>query len=379
LEDARASLERTRGLDPPDWAKIRAAEIYERLGDTAVAGELAESAISSLSSRLARLTSEDFDTDDLYWVDRLLEGWRFIGSAAVASGDEVKAVKYLSAAWQVGFLPEAGLSLGSLRTRQGRRSEALHLLRLVASVPSVAGALSVEIRQQIDALERRAPESISLNGLMDLRTVRLTGSVLKDLTEDVLLLVGADGNVEKVKGISPRQPADLDRQIAKLGPTRLPLVRPDERSFKTVRRGLLACSAVTGCAFVLDVPGLDQSAVRVAAAGQVSAPTFDVTVVKPVADAVLRPGQDERVIVVLRYNLGRLPEAKVTLRVRDQAGRSLIEAPSTAGAIKGFGEVPCMGWFRTPKDATRVDVTLEVKIIGVERPLPVPAASYAVK
>jgi tetratricopeptide (TPR) repeat protein len=373
-DDARVALERARALDPPAALKVRAAGIYSAIGDAALAGELAASALPALSERLARLSGEDFGTKDLPWVDRVLDSWRLIGSAALASGDEAKGVRYLSAAWKAGFLPEAGLGLGILRTKQGRLSEALDLLNMVASIPAPEATLRNDIQKRIEDLERLLPQSATrINALMDLRTVRLSCPALKDLSEEVVLLIAPDGQVEKVKGIAPRQPTDLGRQISKIGPLRLPMASPGVGTSKIVRRGLLACSLAMGCAFVLDIPGLGQPGMLVA-----SRP-FEVTVVKPQAGAILRRGQTEEAIVVLRYNLKTMQDARVALRVRDQAGRSLLHSPPPTEILKGTGEVPRGDRFVVPQDATRIDVSLEVTFVGGDRALPVPAATFAVQ
>jgi tetratricopeptide (TPR) repeat protein/transglutaminase-like putative cysteine protease len=373
-DDGRAALDRARGLEPPDSVKVRAAGIYARIGDLAVAGELAESAIPSLTERLARLPGNDFGTGDLEWVDRLTESWRLVGSAALARGDTIRAARYLDAAWKIGFLPEAGLALATLRAKQGRLNESMDLLTMISSIPTPKGTLPSDLPQRIDAMAHRlAGSTTRINTLMDLRTVRLACPVLKDLTEEVLLLIASDGRVEKVKGLSARQPADLDRQLSKVGPLHLSIAPPDQRAFKIVRRGLLACSQASGCAFVLDIPGLGQPGL------QVANPTFDVTVVKPKSGSILRRGQREQVIVVLRYNLKKMSDANVTLRVRDQAGKSLIDSPPQAGIVKGFGEEPRQGTFLIPQDATSVDVSLEVKFVGGNTAFPVPGATYVVQ
>jgi hypothetical protein len=130
---------------------------------------------------------------------------------------------------------------------------------------------------------------------MDLRTVALNGPVLANLTEEVILLTSPDGSVERVRNLSRRDPEAFDRQIAKVGPIRMSLTSPDERSFKVVRRGLLACSRATSCMVILDLPGLASSAeVRPATAGEWRPPEqSDPQQIRREADADARAGHYE--------------------------------------------------------------------------------------
>jgi hypothetical protein len=98
---------------------------------------------------------------------------------------------------------------------------------------------------------------------------------------------------------------------------------PDPRALKTVRRGLFACTPSTGCAFVLDVPGSGPGGNS--GSTQSLAPSFEVMLVRPAKGEVLRPGQVAQLISVVRYSLPGSSEAVVTLQVKDQAGKSLVQ------------------------------------------------------
>lgn len=271
--EARAALDRARSLGLPDSMKISAGAVYEAIGDPGTGGDLATNGLASVAQRLATLSGDVIGTDDLWGAEYLARAWYLIGAAAVATSDVTKAERYLDAAWNLWFLPEAAWALGDLREKQGRLTDAVRLWSMASAVPGPGWRLPADRQGRIDAACRRLDEGLlstepdkqpqnvkpsrQLTGettLMDLRTFRPDGRVLADLSEEVLLLVGADGSVERIRGISTKNAESLDHQLATLGPIRLPISRPDEQAFKVVRRGLLACSRMTRCVVVLDLP-----------------------------------------------------------------------------------------------------------------------------
>jgi tetratricopeptide (TPR) repeat protein len=301
-EEARAAIARARTLDLPDWMKISAAGVYELIGESRAAAELAEEGLSSVAQRTASLSADGFSQNDLWGAEYLARAWYLIGVAAVSGGDIAKAERYLNASWKLWFLPEAGWALGDMREKQGRLADAVTFWSMAAYVPTAEWRLPADRQTRIEAACRRlaTPEShpaevrppvLDRKGgsarvseevtvlpgppqqlqaqhrLVELRTVALTGPVLSDLTEEVLLLTSPDGTVERVRNLSRRDPEAFDRQLAKVGPIRISLTSPEDRPFKAVRRGLFACSSATSCVIILDLPGLASSAeVRLGAA-----------------------------------------------------------------------------------------------------------------
>jgi hypothetical protein len=285
--EARAALERARTLDPPDWMKISAAGAYDVMGEPASGLPLASEGLTSVGERMAALTPASFGEDDIWGAEYLARGWYVIGSAALAAGDTAKAQRYLDAAWRIWFLPEAGWALGTLREKQGRMADAVDLWSMADTVPNADWKLPADRQQRIDgavrklpqpqsvvtvharvppptglsevekALLSRSPEQLSAGShLSTLRTVKIAGDAVGDVTEEVLLLTAPDGRIESIRGASPKDPALLKKQIDSLGVGRVAFTRPDEQPFKAVRRALLVCSRATSCALVLDLPGL---------------------------------------------------------------------------------------------------------------------------
>jgi tetratricopeptide (TPR) repeat protein/transglutaminase-like putative cysteine protease len=289
-EEARAALVRARALDLSDWMMISAAGVYDLIGDMGTAVELAEGGLASVAKRLAALSPDEFSDSDLWGAEYLARAWHVIGAAATMAGDTTKGERYLDAAWKLWFLPEAAWALGDLREKQGRLAEAVTLWSMAADVPSARWSLPPDHQHRIEAASRRlaaakpqtpdlpqpavssastqvvaiaVPKGTPLfegrRQFSELRTIAVAGDAITDLAEEVLLLLGPDGSAERIRDVS-RKPSDaFERQLAKLGPVRVPLKAADDRPFKAVRRGVLVCSRVDSCTIVLDFPGLVRS------------------------------------------------------------------------------------------------------------------------
>ncbi len=162
-------------------------------------------------------------------------------------------------------VPTAAFSLP--RDRQARIEAAC---RKLPETGRTSAPASPSARSFLPTLTAKPPRQAEAEArLMEQRTVRLSGPVLADLTEEILLLANANGGVERILNLSRKNSKAFDLQVAKLGPIHLTWPRPDQEPFKVVRRGLLACSTVSGCALVLDLPGLqrlpskDQGSLRI--------------------------------------------------------------------------------------------------------------------
>jgi transglutaminase-like putative cysteine protease/Tfp pilus assembly protein PilF len=254
-DEARAALVRANAMELADWQRVSLARAYAAIGEEGPAGDVAALALVSIRERLNKLTSKSLASGDLYWATRLAEGWQVIGAAALAAGDLARAEKYLEASWRTAFLPEAAWSLGLLRERQQRTSDAA---RWFSAAESMAGAdwrLPPGYKQRAATARQQTASGSATEFVMNARIVKLSSTPAEDVDEEVLILVGTDGALESLKNVSRKRPAAFDRQVAKLGRPRLGLPRPDERPVKLALGGLLSCNKLTNCSLVLDMPG----------------------------------------------------------------------------------------------------------------------------
>jgi tetratricopeptide (TPR) repeat protein len=370
-EEARRSLERAVSLDAPDWMKVRAAVMLRFLGDVARAGELAGQALPSLGKRLAQLTPDAFDEDDDYWMERLTEAWRLVGEAAAAAGDSARAQSYLEAAWTLAFLPEAAWALGVLREKDGRTAAAVDLWSMALAVPGGARHLPEGYRTRLDAARAKLAASPTRGGelLTTLRTVQLPGAATADITEQVLLLVNADGAVESVKNLSGKDPKAFDRQLPKLGPIRLPWPRPDAEPVKVIRRALLVCATVSNCSLVFDLPQ-----------GHWTPPSGNGSIrivsLEPKDGTALQPGQQVAVSIKVHYE--QEGTGRVALVLQDETG-PLPGASLEEAEVKGTGDVTLKGSFTVPALATRIDLFVPLTPAGAQATSAVVGATYPVR
>jgi tetratricopeptide (TPR) repeat protein len=370
--EARRSLERAISVEPADWLKVRAGVILRFLGDVGRAGELAEAALPSIRKRLAELTRDTFDEGDAYWMERLMEAWRLVGEAAGAAGDSSRALRYLEAAWTTSFAPEAGWALGELREKQGRLAEAVELWTMAASLPGSRFALPPDHEARMEAARRKVAGPPPAPGprLTELRTLRLTEAAPTDLTEDVLLLIGADGVVQAVLNLSEKRPQDFDRQLAKLLPMRVPWPRPDSEPVKVIRRGLLVCATVSGCSLMFELPGAEMfSAIKQEGSTR-------IVVLDPADGTVLAPGQQVDIVATVHYEAPS--KGRVALVVLDASGPvpggELAEAPAS-----GSGEVTLRGRFTVPATATTIGVFVPLMVGRVPATTTIGHATYPVR
>lgn len=326
IEDARQALQKATGLELVDWRKIRAASVYRSIGDVETAGRLAGEAAPSVAERLAKMGPEDLDDGDTYWSKQLAEAWRLIGDAAEASGDLGKAERYFDAAWRLHFLPQAAWGLGEVREKQGRLSDALDFWRLATAAAGATwnSALPGDREQRIAAACEKvtaaksavgehagacpdpAQQSGAASRLTELRTVRLKGPVVTDVTEEVVLLGSADGRVERFVNVSRKSRSDFERQLASLDPVRISWPRPDEHGYKAVRHGVFTCFAATGCALVLDLPE-ETAVVNLATKGSVQ-----ITNIEPKEGTTLKRGATVTVVAKVHY---RVSDSKGTIQL----------------------------------------------------------------
>jgi tetratricopeptide (TPR) repeat protein len=381
-DDARASLEKGLALDTEDWMKVDAARILRGLGDSARAGELAQAALPSLARRLAKLSPDGSAWGDTYWTERLIEAWRFVGEAALKTGDLARAERYLDAAWRAGFSAEAGWALGELREKQGRLADAADLWTMATTVPAASIVLPPDFKDRIEAACRKlpaprpsvplppgmpkatvaamSPSRLATAGgrLTELRTVRLTGTASADASGDVQLLVAADGRVERVSRVSRKPSAALDRQLASFGQLKVPAIRPDVEPFKLVRRALVVCATVSGCALVFDLPNRETPPVLTAAVG-----TLKVLSVEPKDGGELVAGQRLTVVAKMQYDQLTVPEAFIALAVVDRTGKVLSDhAPERVGHRSG--EIVLSTTVTVPAAATGLGVIVSLYPVG---------------
>jgi tetratricopeptide (TPR) repeat protein len=393
-DDARQSLQKATSLKLEDWRTIRAAGIYRSLGDAEVAGRLAEEALPSVANRLAKLDVSKLDDGDAYWSARLAEAWRYVGDAAAAVGDSQKAERYLDAAWRLEFLPEAGWALGELREKQGRLADAVDLWSMAAGTSGPwSTTLPLDRQKRIEAACAKLPDggaagddrpkgasgefvtaepkrqSEARSRLTETRTVRLKGPVVADLTEQIVLVADVQGHVERVVSVSRKSPKDFARQLASLGPIRVPAwPQPGQHEYKAVRKGVFTCFSATGCALVFDLP--EQGTTPVTAMNSIR-----ITSIEPKEGAVLQRGERVTLVAQVHYEV-RQPNVSAWLMALEESTDKGQKAPMKPLPLvesrrqilsEGEGDLVLSATFDAPTEPGRILIAIATTTPRVAR------------
>lgn len=238
---------------------VKAARALAVSGDVPGAARLVEEILPRLISTVSEDTSASLaegtgDRDLLY----VAEAWRIRGMAAQAAGEKDKANRYLTAAWDLGTVPDAAAELGRMREKEGKPEEAIALWQKAAFLMSGrANPARKELERAVkDVAYREALIKTGSSELSKTQVLKLGGPTPPGTMEiRVRLLVDEKGTVLDVV---PQAAGDL----AKLKPFRervlavtLPGRSPDPTPFRAVRSATVSCFVPLGCILGLDLFG----------------------------------------------------------------------------------------------------------------------------
>lgn len=229
-ELADANLELSRALDYAEKA-VRAVEDESRLVT-----------LESLTKKdLDRMSSLAADWDTLGWVYFRLR--RF---------DE--AEKFLAAAWNLSQSPVVGDHLGQVYEAQRSIPAAIraYKLALAASTSWTNPNDMPETRKRLARLNSAAAVGSSPQAAEELgrmRSTHLRRIVAGSASADFFLLISNGPYVEDIKFVSGDGKLKSAADVLKA--TKLKVLFPDHGPTLLVRRGMVVCSGVTGCEFVL--------------------------------------------------------------------------------------------------------------------------------
>jgi hypothetical protein len=243
---------------------------------------------------------------------------------------------------------------------------------MAASLAGARWELPADHQARIEAAVRKLSRQPAATGprLTELRTLRLTEAASENLSQDVLLLIDADGAVQAVLNVSENPQPAFDRQLAKLLPMRVPWPRPDAEPVRVIRRALLVCATVSGCSLVFELPGTELfNAIKEEGSTR-------IVVLEPADGTVLAPGQQVEIVATVHYEAPS--KGRVALFVLDASGPvpggELAEAPAS-----GSGEVTLRGRFTVPVAATRIGVVVLLMAGDVPATTNVGHATYPVR
>jgi tetratricopeptide (TPR) repeat protein len=219
--------------------------------------QYAESAVSATAASLRNVELPNLSLDNLNAVASIGAYWDTLGWVYSQKGDDAKALDFIQASWLLNQHGEVGDHLGQIYQKRGEKDRAIHMFALAIaaphSVPETRARLVILLGGNT-GLDDRVKQA--QGELASIRTLRAGKLLKEDAQADffVLLEPGAkNAKVEAVKFISGSE--KLRPFAAKLRDLDYGPMFPDAAPAKLVRRGTLACSALTGdCTFTLIRP-----------------------------------------------------------------------------------------------------------------------------
>ncbi len=194
---------------------------------------------------------------DLINVDLLAKCWDTLGWVHFLKGETASALKYLSAAWELGLDGTVADRLGQAYQRAGKRDLAgeYYALSAVDFRPKPDG------RAHLVALVGEAKAEVELDQqrqrIANLRAYDVPGAK-GDGSADFFVALTAGPKVAEVRFVSGSE--RLKPLANSLKTIRFKMAFPDEGDARVVRRGILSCTAgekkppETPCSFILLQP-----------------------------------------------------------------------------------------------------------------------------
>lgn len=221
------------------------------------AQQYAESAVAATAAASRNLTLDQLNQRDLQLMPSLAAYWDTLGWVYFQQGSLAKAEKYVEASWVLDQYGEVGDHLGQIYEKSGQKENAIKTYAMavkgIRPAPETRGRLAALVGgdAKVDAAVSRYQD-----GLQQARTILLgkVATLTASAEFFVLLAPGNPGAVaESVKFVSGEPKLKIFSEA--LRTAKYPMIFPDEKPAKILRRGVLSCSMTTGeCAFVLLLP-----------------------------------------------------------------------------------------------------------------------------
>jgi len=226
------------------------AELDKRLPD---ALKYAQEAVSTLEEETRQITVSNLNNADLECVRELSAYWDTLGWVYFHLHEFDLAANYLAASWSLSQNAIVGDHLGQLYEAQHKTRQAAHMY-----------AMTLAAQQSMtDTRARLVPllaKGSTLNGTIndareDLsrqRSVHLQRLVTGHASAEFFVIFDSDASVREAHFISGDEKLKSAEKV--LARSKFDITLPEGFAGRLVRRGILSCSEVTGCEFVLFTP-----------------------------------------------------------------------------------------------------------------------------
>jgi tetratricopeptide (TPR) repeat protein len=260
-EKALVAYRKALELDPePLWFNNIAYALAEADKQLPLALQYAERAVREEEEASSKVELSDLKDKDLGYTSSLAEDWDTLGWVYFRLGNQDKAEKYLSSAWTVSQYPVIGDHLGQVYEQQHKKDQAVRMYRLSLAASGRPDAMK-DTQARLDRLGGTTKTlRFDPNGgadLSKLRTIVLPRISSETSSAEFFLLFGAGSKVAEVKFVSGSEKLKSADKALSSAPFEMPL--PDDAPTHLLRRGVLSCSSITGCVFVLYTPDMVRS------------------------------------------------------------------------------------------------------------------------
>ena len=351
FEEARKAYDKARTLGLKEGQGVRAAFGYRLMGDLKTAASLAQEDLAGVSKNVALITPKNMSSSYLYWVRRLAQAWMIIGEEALEAKDIPKAEKFLKAAWDLAFLPNAAFGLGQIRETQGNVSGALELWSAAIMLsnwdtrPPDLGDRIGKLRKGGDMLSDGSQE------MARLRFIKIPGPSTIDAEAEVLVLASG-GKVTGALNTSKKNEVVLAPVLGRLIGQPVSLASPDGTPVTLLRAGLLTCSRRAGCQFIAKIESVSLTPTAI--------DFGDIRIVKmsPADKSTITAGEVVHLVVSAAYDLKGTEPGVVGLMVGTQPQDLLVTPPPMRAVQPGKGTVEFDVTFTAPRNEREVRVFL---------------------
>jgi tetratricopeptide (TPR) repeat protein len=218
--------------------------------------QYAQKAVHEEEEASAKLRMSELKNEDLRYSSSLPSYWDTLGWVYFRLATYDQAERYLESAWMLSQSEVIGDHLGQVYELEHKKEQAIRMYKLALTAsPNPESMKETEARlEHLGGATNSASFRTNANEeLNKMRTVKLERVTPEPATAEFLIIFGAGSNVEEVKYVSGSEKLKAGEKVLSGAAFHLPF--PDDGPTKLLRRGILNCSAVSGCSFVLYPPG----------------------------------------------------------------------------------------------------------------------------
>jgi tetratricopeptide (TPR) repeat protein/transglutaminase-like putative cysteine protease len=255
VDEAATAFARAVELTATPWMWNDAAWAFAEKGvKLDVAKEYVRKAIDAIATRLQSVTLEQLTPAQMRAAELQAQYWDTLGWIYFKSGDLVNAERWVRAAWMLSQHPEIGEHLARISEKQGNRARAIELYAQSAVVGPAHEPSRAALKRLVsaDANELEKHLAVGRGMLVDQRTIKLPRLVSGAARADVMLLVGADGRVARVRFVKGDE--RLREPLATVKGLKASALQPDAQAITFARAGIIGCAPASGCVLVLMRP-----------------------------------------------------------------------------------------------------------------------------